>query len=78
MPMEISEWKRLAKERILSGKMTEVEWESVLSALLHVSEYEGLEEFDEAVDPSVYCHACSIAGGAERAVYHQAPACSEE
>lgn len=26
----------------------------------------------------VYCHGCSLAGGAERAIYHSAPVCSTE
>ena len=26
-------------------------------------------------DEEVYCHACSVAGGADRAIYHKGPAC---
>lgn len=26
----------------------------------------------------VYCHACSLAGGAERAIYHDEPACPHD
>ena len=47
--MDIDEWKQAAKRRLLSGKMTDQEWESVLSALLHVSEGEGIDEFDDVI-----------------------------
>lgn len=48
--MTIDEWKRLAKERLISGEMTEMEWHVVLDTLLQGSEGEGLCEFDESID----------------------------
>lgn len=48
--MGCEEWKRLAKLRLLSGEMRDIEWSVVLDALLITSEGEGLCEFDEAVD----------------------------
>jgi hypothetical protein len=47
--MDISEYKSLAKKRLLSGQMTDVEWGIVLDALLHESEGDGLDEFDDAI-----------------------------
>lgn len=29
-------------------------------------------------DPGVYCHPCSVAGGAERPIYHLPPACGTD
>lgn len=49
--MTIDEWKRRAKVRLLSGEMGEEEWSKVLDALLFVSENDGIELFDQAVDP---------------------------
>lgn len=48
--MDIGEWKRLARSRLESGTMNDAEWESVCSALLVVSEGEGIELFDEAIN----------------------------
>lgn len=28
-------------------------------------------------DTTIYCHECSIAGGADRPVYHEPPACEQ-
>ena len=36
----------------------------------------GVEFVVKALEPDVYCHACSVAGGADRAVYHAPPVCS--
>lgn len=47
--MDIDEWKRLARQRITSGEMTEDEWIDVLDGLLIVSESEGMPSFDKAV-----------------------------
>jgi len=48
--MDIGDWKRLARSRIESGTMSKAEWESVCSALLVVSEGEGIELFDDAIN----------------------------
>ncbi len=32
---------------------------------------------DDCRKPVVYCHACSRAGGGERAIHHTPPACGE-
>lgn len=29
----------------------------------------------ERTDKHIYCHGCTVAGGAERAIYHLPPAC---
>lgn len=48
--MDIERWKRLAKDRLISGEMSEIEWYVILEALLHASEGDGLCEFDESIE----------------------------
>lgn len=47
--MDTDDWQRLARKRLESGQMTEEEWQSVTSALLIVSESEGIELFDDEI-----------------------------
>lgn len=51
MTMTIKDWMAAARARIVSGKMTESEWEAVLYSLLYASEDEdrGLGDFDDAI-----------------------------
>ena len=37
---------------------------------------ECFERRENVKGPDVYCHECSKAGGAERAIYHLPPVCS--
>lgn len=47
--MDIEEWKAAAKRRIVSGEMTDAEWDGVLSALLVASEGSGIDHFDDVI-----------------------------
>lgn len=46
---------------------------------LHASDNDDVERFEMPSHVkdliAVYCHACSVAGGADRAVYHCPPVC---
>lgn len=35
-------------------------------------------ELDETTGRGVYCHACSVAGGADRPIYHAPPVCKSD
>ena len=48
--MDIGEWKEYARDRLESGEMSDAEWDSVLKALLFVSEGDGIELFDDAIE----------------------------
>lgn len=51
--------------------------------ILHAAvccDYAGMCHLTKAIeriltDGTVYCHSCSLAGGADRAIYHEPPAC---
>ena len=48
--MTCDEWERLAKERLLSGEMSDEEWKLITGALLVTSETYGIDGFDEAIE----------------------------
>ena len=48
-------------------------WEEVGFGLVPCEICGGEGEYEQ-----VYCHPCSVAGGADRAIYHEPPACPEE
>lgn len=37
----------------------------------------GCPKSEHKLEPMVYCHACSKAGGADMPIYHDAPACND-
>lgn len=51
-------------------QMTTDQKEAIFQGDLNYKDGEWIEK------PTVYCHACSVAGGADTAIYHLPPVCS--